>query len=442
MTADVDNASNPKEKVTLKKQLGLMNGVTIIVGVIVGSGIFISPKGVLQEAGSVGVSLVIWISCGILSLIGALCYAELGTSIIKSGGDYAYINEAFGPLPAFLYLWVALLIIMPTGHAIISITFANYILYPVFGTCVPPENAVRLIAALVLYFYIPLFSSVLQALEEESSWKQNKSALANSASSMQSLMAKDLDLMLIIVNNIYVDNDSAEYYRLCILTFINCYNVTWATRVQGIFTFTKILALVIIIFAGIIYLGIGEKNAFENAFDESTTDPGHIALAFYSGIFSFAGWNYLNFVTEELKDPYKNLPRAIWISMPLVTIIYFLANVAYFSVLTPQEILASNAVAVKCRVEGPGEVVHLQFGIFSGKLLGKKPLPKSEVMVQYKIEMWGSTNVILTVKTCIKLLFPSQLFLKKIYPFIFQTYNDCSYEKIEVTIYSLSQSIK
>ncbi|KAG1657841.1 Y+L amino acid transporter 2 [Nymphon striatum] len=403
MTADVDNASNPKEKVTLKKQLGLMNGVTIIVGVIVGSGIFISPKGVLQEAGSVGVSLVIWISCGILSLIGALCYAELGTSIIKSGGDYAYINEAFGPLPAFLYLWVALLIIMPTGHAIISITFANYILYPVFGTCVPPENAVRLIAALVLYFYIPLFSSVLQALEEESSWKQNKSALANSASSMQSLMAKDLDLMLIIVNNIYVDNDSAEYYRLCILTFINCYNVTWATRVQGIFTFTKILALVIIIFAGIIYLGIGEKNAFENAFDESTTDPGHIALAFYSGIFSFAGWNYLNFVTEELKDPYKNLPRAIWISMPLVTIIYFLANVAYFSVLTPQEILASNAVAVvlflhylkKCRVEGPGEVVHLQFGIFSGKLLGKKPLPKSELSSQNVFSVYFLLNVLL-----------------------------------------------
>ncbi|XP_012936951.2 large neutral amino acids transporter small subunit 2, partial [Aplysia californica] len=91
---------------------------------------------------------------------------------------------------------------------------------------------------------------------------------------------------------------------------------------------------------------MGSTESFNQPFEGSTTEPGKIALAFYSGLFSYSGWNYLNFVTEELKDPYKNLPRAIWISLPLVTIIYILANVAYFAVMTPVEMLASDAVAV------------------------------------------------------------------------------------------------
>ena len=73
---------------------------------------------------------------------------------------------------------------------------------------------------------------------------------------------------------------------------------------------------------------------------------GDLSIAFYTGVFSYAGWNYLNFMTEELKEPNKNLPLAIIISMPLVTCIYLLANFAYFTVLTPTEILASDAVAV------------------------------------------------------------------------------------------------
>ena len=137
-------------QVRLKKEIGLHNAVAIIVGVIVGSGIFISPKGVLLEAGSVGLSLSVWTMCGIISLVGALCYAELGTCILKSGADYAYIRESLGNFPAFLYLWVALVVIMPTGNAITALTFAEYVLQPLYPDCVIPEAAKRLLAALCI----------------------------------------------------------------------------------------------------------------------------------------------------------------------------------------------------------------------------------------------------------------------------------------------------
>ncbi|XP_046580344.1 Y+L amino acid transporter 2-like [Haliotis rubra] len=277
---EVENGTN--QGVQLKKQLGLFNGVAIIVGIIIGSGIFVSPKGVLLEAGSLGSSLIIWGLCGVICLIGAICYAELGTSILKSGADYSYIFEAFGDMPAFLYLWVAIVIIIPTGNAITAMTFANYILQPAFPDCGPPDTAVSLLAALCI----------------------------------------------------------------TLLTFINCTNVKWATRTQDIFTATKVLALVIVIITGMVKLGMGSTESFEAPFSGSTSDPSKFALAFYSGLFSYSGWSYLNFVTEELKDPYKNLPRAIWISLPMVTVIYLMANVAYFSVMTPAEMLQSDAVAV------------------------------------------------------------------------------------------------
>lgn len=148
-----EGSDSDSGRIKLKKEVGLHNAVAIIVGVIVGSGIFISPKGVLLEAGSVGLSLTIWSLCGLISLIGALCYAELGTCILKSGGDYAYIMESFGHLPAFLYLWVALVIIMPTGNAITALTFANYVLQPLFPDCEAPASAIGLLAALCISKY-------------------------------------------------------------------------------------------------------------------------------------------------------------------------------------------------------------------------------------------------------------------------------------------------
>ena len=151
--------------VELKPKMTLVNGCTVIVGSIIGSGIFVSPSGVVANTGSVNMALLVWIISGLFSMVGAYCYAELGCMIKKTGADYAYIMVTFGPFLAFIRLWVECIIVRPCSQAIVALTFSIYATKPFFPECEPPDEAVRLLAAVCICKYTePLVSFLFLSL--------------------------------------------------------------------------------------------------------------------------------------------------------------------------------------------------------------------------------------------------------------------------------------
>ncbi|XP_010794700.1 b(0,+)-type amino acid transporter 1 [Notothenia coriiceps] len=272
----------PAKATVLQKDVGLLSGICLIVGTMIGSGIFISPKAVLLYSGAVGPCLLIWAACGVLATMGALCYAELGTMITKSGGEYSYLSEAFGSLVAYLYSWTTVMVLKPSSLAIITLSFAEYASTPFYPGCTPPVVVTKCLAAAAIF----------------------------------------------------------------LIVMVNCLSVKLANYVQNVFTLAKLFIILIIVVAGMVMLAQGNTENLSNAFEGSSTSVGTIGLAFYNGLWAYDGWNQLNFITEELKDPFRNLPLAIIIGIPLVSVCYVLVNVAYFTVLSPTELLLSPAVAV------------------------------------------------------------------------------------------------
>ncbi|KAK4317492.1 hypothetical protein Pmani_011415, partial [Petrolisthes manimaculis] len=175
-----------------------------------------------KEIGLRGMSLVVWV----FSIVGALCLMELGTMIPQSGGNYAYIHEAYGPLPAFMLLWMSVTIGIPSSRAITSLTFANYLLQPFFPVGQePPQLPLRFVA-----------------------------------------------ILLILT-----------------LTFINTKKVKWAIKVQDTLAVFKVFVLVVIILTGLYYLVTGNTSHFDNAFEDTNWNPTYFATAFYHTLYAYEG---------------------------------------------------------------------------------------------------------------------------------------------------------
>ncbi|KAJ7774570.1 amino acid permease-domain-containing protein [Mycena maculata] len=274
-----------------EKSIGLVNGIALIVGLQIGSGIFSSPGVVVANTHSVGASLIVWAGSGLLGWTGASSFAELGSAIPQNGGAQAYLAYAYGPLVSYLFAWTAIIALKPGGNAVISLIFAEYlnrIFWHTTRADVSPDD-------------IP-------------QWAIKITAIA----------------------------------AIALVTLFCVAARKLGTRVAVVFTTIKVAALISITILGIVQLARGKQSTSltEPLFSGSSTSPSSYSLAFYSGLWAFDGWDQANYVGGEIKNPEKNIPRTIHSSMAIVTLLFLLANLSYFVVLDKNTISLSNTVAM------------------------------------------------------------------------------------------------
>ncbi|ORY28294.1 putative L-methionine porter [Naematelia encephala] len=274
-----------------EKHVGLLHGVALIVGTQVGSGIFSSPGVVVAEVGSVGASLLVWVASGILAWTGAASFAELGCAIPLSGGPQAYLAYSFGPMVAYLYTWTAVSVIKPGSSAIISLIFGEYVNRMIYHATTGDPEAI-----------VPEWTFKITAT-----------------------------------------------IAIILVSILNLVSQTMGPNSSVVITTVKTGSLIFVAVLGIVWFathGGGPSLAPSSLFEGTSTSPGSYALALYSGLWAFDGWDACCYVAGEMKDTTRDLPRAIYTSMTTVLILFVAANLSYFVVLDPSVVASSNTVAL------------------------------------------------------------------------------------------------
>ena len=279
----------------LKRTLGLLDATSIVAGSMIGSGIFIVTAAMMRDIGSPGWMLVLWLLTGVITIFAALSYGELAGMMPNAGGQYVYIQRAYGRMISFLYGWTVFTVIQTGVIAAVAVAFSKYT--SVFF----PELNIEIYST---KFLTITYSQILAILS------------------------------------------------IVFLTFINTRGVQNGKIIQLIFTSAKLFALFALIVLG---LAVGLKtNTFSQNFSDMWTATkttilpsgkitvvpiagfalmGSMGATIINSLFSSDAWNNVTFIASEIKDPKKNIPRSLFLGTLIVTIIYILANVAYLTLL-------------------------------------------------------------------------------------------------------------
>ncbi len=328
----------------LKKTIGVWSATTIVIGSIIGANIFMKPATMAAQLGSPYLILVVWLIAGIVSMFGAMAYAELGAMFPETGGQYVYLRYAFGDFIAYLYGWASIAVINTASIAAIGFVFASYTNYfidlPHFSTVV--EQSVVL--------HIPFIGDVLP---------------------LQNFGVKALAIIMIMG-----------------LSIVNYISVRSGNAVQFIATVLKTAAILLLVI-GILFSGKGSAaNFINNAPDFDLTGWKLIGafMAATTGAFAaYDGWNNLNMVAGEIKDPSKNITRSLIYGVWTCIVVYMLVTLAYMYVL-PIEVMAKSPLVAS-------DAAAIVMG----------PVGGTAIALLIVISTFGSTNI--NLLACARVIF-------------------------------------
>ena len=281
-------------KPSLQRVLGLWSAASIVIGTVIGSGVFLVPTSMIAKLGSVKMLFVVWVVAGVLSLFGALTYAELAAAMPEAGGEYVYLTAAYGPFWGYLYGWTQFSVAKSGSIATLAAGFYTYltVFLPVLAQPV-----------LVTPFMIGPNHSRFEIHYGQ--------------------------LVAIAV--------------ILILAAVNYVGVRVGGDLQVFVTAVKVLLICAIIAVGL-FSGKGDFSHLSQHIPSAGGVAGFFA-AMVSALWAYDGWNNVSMVSSEIKEPGRNLPRALILGTLAVIAIYLLINVAYFYVLTPGEVAGSQRLA-------------------------------------------------------------------------------------------------
>ena len=280
LTSTTSNSNGAK----LRKSLGCVQAFAYIVGILFGGGLFISPSLVARETSNMGMALVVWVISSIPCLFGALCFCELATMLRKTGGEYIFIKEAFGNVPAFVTVWAQTFIVFPAGRAILAITIGEYLVAPFYNI----ESTTGL-------------------------W---------------------------ITKGIAI-------FSMFVVTVINLVSTTFVSRTQIFFTVVQTTAVLFLVVLGLWKVSTGHTSNYNHMFANTARDFnfGSFSIALYDSLLAYDGWGLISCITEELHNLERDLWLSIVTRIPFVMFCYVLVNLVLMSVLTRDEIASSATVA-------------------------------------------------------------------------------------------------